>query len=756
MHSIAFAALFLSVAGGQPEKLKAVVSVSPERAGPGDQVELRIDCDLAAGWHIYAPDHKGTGLPARLEIAGGRLTPRGNLLFPEPIQKRDEILEEDVRYLGGKFRISRNLLVPPDSPPGKAEVSGKLIYQACSDTTCDPQVELPISASLEIVPGAEKAGPALPLSGEALGGLPGEPKDMTEPAGVGEKASPVSLQVSVRPDRIEVGGRGELVVRYTVTKGFHIYAPSHKGEMGMPLAATIDPAIGAVSGKPVEDPPPSEEKLFGETAKVLDGTGAVRFPITLAASLAPGTIELPVTVKHMACDATTCVPGEVEVRAEVTVTAKEAAGAGPLDSTAPDGRETTGLLWLVLSAFGAGLIAVLMPCTYPMIPITISYFTRRAEARKSSVFPLALAYGAGIVADFMIIGVLVGPLVLELASDWRMNLAIALLFGLFGLSLLGLFELRLPSSANALASRATGASSYFGVFLLGTTLVITSFACTGPFIGGVIFAGGARARGVLDIVVGMGAFGLAMALPFVCLALFPSAVKAMPRSGEWMHVVKVTFGFVLFVAGLEFFAKTDAARGWGLLSPALSAAIAGGIGIAASLYLLGVIRLKGESGEVGPVRLLIGVAVLVASLYSLAGIAEGRGAGGGGKAVSWTMVEDDFEGGLAKAASAGKRALINWTGVTCPNCKKMERSVFIIPEVIRGLEKYVEVRLHIDKDTDSSRSLRDLKAKRTGDYTLPLYEVVDPKDGRAIDAFRGADFGGKRFAEFLAKNSGGS
>jgi thiol:disulfide interchange protein len=162
-------------------------------------------------------------------------------------------------------------------------------------------------------------------------------------------------------------------------------------------------------------------------------------------------------------------------------------------------------------------------------------------------------------------------------------------------------------------------------------------------------------------------FGLTMALPFVGLALFPAAAKSLPKSGDWMHTMKVTLGFVLFIAALQFLAKADGAAGWGILTPAVSQAVVSGVSLAAALYLLGLVRLHGETGTIGPLRLAIGVGALVFAIHGLIGaVGTGGPTGGpaGGKAVSWSMVEDDFEGGLARARAEGKPALINWTGVT--------------------------------------------------------------------------------------------
>jgi len=307
-----------------------------------------------------------------------------------------------------------------------------------------------------------------------------------------------------------------------------------------------------------------------------------------------------------------------------------------------------------------------------MIPITISYFTKQAEVRKTGVLPLALAYGGGIVAVFILLGVVVGAPIVAFSQHFATNSVFAILFILFGLSLIGLFEIRLPSFFNTLAGRAAGVQGYVGVFLLGTTLVITSFTCNVPIIG-LLFAGGAQARSFAEIVVGMGFFGLTMALPFVALATFPQKARSLPRSGEWMHTLKVTLGFIELAAALKFISNVDVVLDWYALPRGLFLYILAAITLTTALYLFGLIRMKGESTEISPLRMVVGMLVLMLSLYCVHAttvkVSQLNWVVASflppyPKSVEWTLVEDDFDAGIAKARDEGKLALINWTGIT--------------------------------------------------------------------------------------------
>ena len=352
----------------------------------------------------------------------------------------------------------------------------------------------------------------------------------------------------------------------------------------------------------------------------------------------------------------------------------------------PDPVEVPGNegLWLfLLSAVGWGLFTLLMPCTYPMIPITISYFTKQASQRHTSTLPLSLFYGVGIVAVFVLIGVAVGPLIILFAVHPVTNLVIGLLFLVFALTLFGVMELRPPGFLLAAAGQASMRGGYAGVFLMGATLVVTSFTCTAPFVG-TLLAQGASSGGVGRIALGMAVFGATMAIPFAFLSMLPGKVKSMPRSGEWMHTLKVTLGFIEVAAALKFLSNADLVWDWGWLSRELFLFLWLAIFVVAALYLLGVIRLKDEAaGEIGPGRMIAGLCFAMFALYCGYGAVGNRMdpimtaiipnysariadlSGGATKGSSaHAIVKDDFEAALERARTEGKRLLANFTGFT--------------------------------------------------------------------------------------------
>ncbi|HEV8112036.1 MAG TPA: cytochrome c biogenesis protein CcdA [Planctomycetota bacterium] len=351
---------------------------------------------------------------------------------------------------------------------------------------------------------------------------------------------------------------------------------------------------------------------------------------------------------------------------------------------APPAKGDTGLWIFLLSAVGWGLFTLLMPCTYPMIPITISYFTKQATQRETGTLSLSLAYGAGIVLVFVLIGVLVGPIVIPFAAHPVTNIVIGGFFILFALSLFGVVDLQPPGFLLSLAGQASSKGGFLGVFLMGATLVVTSFTCTAPFVGSLLSTG-ASSGDLGRVALGMGVFGLTMAVPFMFLSMVPQKVKALPRSGEWMHTLKVTLGFVEIAAALKFISNVDLVWNWQFLSRELFLFLWMAIFAVAAIYLFGLIRLVGESiQEISPGRMVAGLFFALFAFYCAYGALGNRmdplmtaiipnysgqiggGSGHGGKvsAAAHTIIKDDYEGALAQAKQEGKLLLVNFTGFT--------------------------------------------------------------------------------------------
>ena len=380
-------------------------------------------------------------------------------------------------------------------------------------------------------------------------------------------------EITLKSAEIPAGGRGEIVASYETAKDWYLYAPSHPATTGLPTSIKASfkgsgEAGAKLDNEPLYPPPKVKEiKLFDEPEfhHTLEGGGALRQGFVVPADAPEGKLEIEVTVTYMACSDLLCDPKATAKKTLVAMIGPPVEGEQPeaaAPPVAPGGTEPEGdgLLAFILAMIGGGLFALVMPCTYPMIPITIAFFTKQAEARNGKVLPLALCYGLGIIACFNVIGLLVGDIIIRFAQNWLLNLGFGIVFLVFALSFFNLFTIRLPTGLNNLASKVSGRSGLLGVFLLGATLVITSFTCTAPVMGGLLaLTATAEGGSTGKILLGMSVFGLTMATPFFFLALFPAWTKSMPRSGEWMNKVKVFLGFLEVAAALKFFSNADVA-----------------------------------------------------------------------------------------------------------------------------------------------------------------------------------------------------
>ncbi len=492
-----------------------------------------------------------------------------------------------------------------------------------------------------------------------------------------------------------VGETVHAVVELRVQTGWHIY----HSELGPPDAigrpTLVELSGGGLSFGDVEFPEPErhDEPALGTWTNIHHGKVLLRASAPFAEGADP--LAVRAKVEGLVCeDEGVCIPFEFETKArtgkdeyfpaELTTPVVEESSEG--DAALEGDGEEEGLLGLLLLAIGGGIFALLMPCTYPMIPITISFFTKQAVAREGKVLPLSLTYGAGIVLIFVLIGLLAAPVIIPFAAHPVTNLVIGGLFLFFAFVLFGFINLTPPQSMMAVASKASMKGGFAGVFLMGATLVITSFTCTAPFVGTLL--GSAATGGDADvarIVIGMGVFGLTMATPFVLLSLLPGKMQAMPQAGAWMDTLKVFLGFVEVAASLKFFSNTDIVWGWEILSREAFLLLWVLIFLGAAFYLIaGAFKDKGQSGFGGK-RALAGLAVFALAGYSAYGLPGNQldkimtaivppysnetllGVFGGDLEEGLpkhTIVKDDYEGAMARAVEEKKLALVNFTGFT--------------------------------------------------------------------------------------------
>ena len=465
-------------------------------------------------------------------------------------------------------------------------------------------------------------------------------------------------------------------------------------------------------------------------------------------------------------------------------TSEERASSG-IQSTAAsatralDDARADGFLGFLLLAIGAGAAALLTPCVFPMIPLTVSFFTKHSSSRREAM-KMASLYGFAVIATFTGLGVAMALILgasgaQSVAANPWVNLFIGGTFVVFALSLLGLFELRLPTGlVNFFNRQGNTRSGVAGVLFMGLTLTLVSFSCTAPFVGGLLAAtsGGAW----FFPIIGMLAFSTTFAIPFVVFAMFPRGLGALPSSGQWMNVVKVTLGFVELAAALKFLSNADLIWGTQILSRTLAIALTIVIFALAGLYLLGKLRLAHEEAveSIGSLRLLAAMAFLGVSMYLLPGLFGAslgladaylpprqasdpnlfatRTAQSGEETSEFDWYTDDIAAAMTAAREASKPVFVDFTGYTCTNCRDMEANVFPKPQVASKLRSdFVLLRLYTDDLPDGTEFQR-YQLRLTGTTALPTYAVLDPKDETVITKMSGTA-SIEAFAGFLQRGA---
>ena len=381
-------------------------------------------------------------------------------------------------------------------------------------------------------------------------------------------------------------------------------------------------------------------------------------------------------------------------------------------------NQAEGSLWMLLiGGFLGGLVALVTPCVWPMIPMTVSFFLKRSSDRKKGIRD-ALLYGVGIIVIYVSLGLIVSAFfgsdaLNNLATNAIFNVAFFLLLVFFAISFFGAFELVLPASWTAkMDAKADSASGFISIFFMAFTLALVSFSCTGPIIGTLLVQAATSSSGMLAPAVGMLGFALALALPFTLFAIFPNLLQSMPKSGGWMNSVKVVLAFIELALALKFLSIADLAYGWRILDREVFLSLWIVIAILLGLYLLRKIRFPHDAPQekTSIPALFLAIISFSFAVYMMPGLV-----GAPLRAISAFAPPlrtqdlnlyngeihakfDDYDAGMAYARQVGKPVMIDFSGYGCVNCRKMEASVWIDPNVKHALEEdYVLITLMVDE-----------------------------------------------------------
>ena len=450
------------------------------------------------------------------------------------------------------------------------------------------------------------------------------------------------------------------------------------------------------------------------------------------------------------------------------------------------------LLWLLLMGFVAGLLAVCMPCIWPIIPMTVSFFLKRSKDDSKKGIRDAFTYGLSIIVIYLGLGLLVTALfgsdtLNAMSTNAVFNVFLFLLLVVFALSFFGWFEIRLPDSwANKVDAKASETSGLLSIFLMAFTLVLVSFSCTGPIIG-MLLVQTTTTGNWLAPAVGMFGFALALALPFTLFAMFPSWLKSAPKSGSWMTTLKIVLGFIELAFSLKFLSVADLAYGWHILDREVFLSLWIVIFALLGAYLVGWLKFQvdeigGELHKPMPVLCIMGGLVSLAfAVYMVPGLW-----GAPCKAVSAfappmntqdfnlnsKVVEAeylDYESGIEAARAQNKPVFIDFTGFGCVNCRKMEASVWADARVADRLNNdFVLISLYVDDKTPlkepmvvtdaqgNQKTLRTVGAKwsylqshKFGANAQPFYVILDPETGMPLTGSRGFNENVQAYMDFL-------
>lgn len=596
-------------------------------------------------------------------------------------------------------------------------------------------------------------------------------------------AQQTAVQFTLTPEQSSAapGKPIRLRLEATIEPGWHLYSVTSPVTATATRIVALDDAAVTITRVLQPKVEAKFDPAAGASTESYEGKAVFLVDALLKADVKPGPVDVTLQIRSSACNDKICLPPRRKLITGA-LTADPAAPQSPL-SAIPDGYldvvaqtpkptatpagkpNEEGLVAFLLGAFGWGLAAIFTPCVFPMIPFTLSYFLNRGPGGRGEGLRQALVFCLGIVVLFTAIGLAASALLgaggaQSLSANPWVNGVIGLVFFAFGLSMLGAFEITLPSGLLTKMNAASEGGGYLGSLLMGLTFSLTSFACVGPFMGALLAASVTGDK--LQPAMGMASFATGLASPFFFLALFPAWLKKLPKSGGWLVRVKVVMAFFVFAMMVKYLSNVDAVLHTNLLSRESFLSLWVVLTALPGFYVLGWLRFEGISKDepVSIPRLLLGAGILSLSFFLLSGLfgaplgeidayvpASTRAAGAAsGGAVAFA--KNDLPGALARAKAENKQVFLNFTGYTCTNCKLMKANMFPRPEIASEMNKFVLVELYTDGADPVSEANLKLQEEVHKTVAIPYYVILD-SDGRTIRSFPGLTRDPNEFLKFL-------
>lgn len=553
----------------------------------------------------------------------------------------------------------------------------------------------------------------------------------------------------------------EIILTCTIDKGWHVYSINNPDGGSIPTTFSFenDKFINII--QPWSEPQPTI--VYEEVFEVDQWyhSGAVQFKSVIEIGDGFPDKNLQLTIQSMACmDDGVCTPPE---NFDFTI-----------DIPEKESSENSGYLWVFWIGFGAGFLALLTPCVFPMVPMTVTYFTKQKEKGIQK----AIIYGLFIIVIYVSLGLgltlLFGPETLyNMSSSASFNIIFFIIFVVFALSFLGAFDIVLPQSWVNKMDQKSDSKGLMGLFFMAFTLTLVSFSCTGPIMGSLLVKTAIGGELLLPFM-GMLGFGIALALPFTLFAFFPTWLNKLPKSGSWLNTVKVVLGFLELALAFKFLSNADLVLQAGWLKREVFIVIWVVIFAFTSLYLLGKFRMSHDSKveTLSVTRLLFSLIFMMFSLYLATGLWGAKLKLLSGVLPPETYAENqfhsnsfttsntvdskekkcpngltcffDYEEGLEYAKLLNKPILLDFTGFSCANCRRMEENVWTVPEIDKLIrDEYVLISLYVDdeynqlpenkqytskvsgkKITTYGAKWKDLQIERFQELSQPLYVLL--------------------------------
>ncbi|CAM4027692.1 protein-disulfide reductase DsbD family protein [Gillisia limnaea] len=539
-----------------------------------------------------------------------------------------------------------------------------------------------------------------------------------------------------------------LIFTARLEKGWHLYSQEVDEDGPIPTTFTFNSSANTyelIGNTKEPDVPAIYDEVFGMDIKFFDKEAVFIQEIKVFDKDA----NIEVEVEFMVCDDEQCLPPDI-APFQFSVNEKKAIkGYADADVTSLDIEKTKALdiemqgwenyqpekeegstYWnIFFLGFIGGLIALLTPCVFPMIPLTVSFFTKGARTRKKGLVN-AILYGVFIFLIYLLLSLpfhlldSVAPEILNnISTNVTLNIVFFVIFIFFAFSFFGYYEITLPTSwSSKMDDKASSVGGIVGIFFMALTLALVSFSCTGPILGSLLGGSLSSDGGAIQLSFGMGGFGLALALPFALFALFPNWLSSLPKSGGWLNTVKVVLGFIELGLAFKFLSNADLVQHWGLLKREIFIGIWIIVGIGLTLYLFGLIRFPhdGPKKKLSKTRFAFGSLSFLFVLYLFPGLTNTPFANlkllsGFPPPLFYSVYEKETEGplglkayksweeGLAVSKAQNKPIMLDFTGWACVNCRKMEEQVWSNPEVYDMINnKYILISLYVDDKMELS------------------------------------------------------